>query len=352
MIELEQISKTFADAGREVHAVNNVSLTIRNGDVFGIIGFSGAGKSTLVRCINLLERPAEGSVRIDGKELTRMPAKELRQARKKIGMIFQHFNLMPSRTIFGNVAYPLKGSGLRKDQIAEKVRKLLDLVGIADKENAYPSQLSGGQKQRAAIARALANGPDILLCDEATSALDPQTTKSILKLLERLNRELGITLVVITHEMAVVKEICNRVAVMDHGRVVEEGEVFSVFASPKEELTRSFIKTTSNLQKIEELIAAKSPVVALKPGERIVRLSYVERNASEPLISTMTKKYGVILNIIFADIEIVQNAPIGGTVGILSGPQDKMDEALEDLRSKNVGVEVILDAGDSESVSA
>lgn len=352
MIELEQISKTFADAGREVHAVNNVSLTIRNGDVFGIIGFSGAGKSTLVRCINLLERPTEGSVRIDGKELTRMPAKELRQARKKIGMIFQHFNLMPSRTIFGNVAYPLKGSGLRKDQIAEKVRKLLDLVGIADKEKAYPSQLSGGQKQRAAIARALANDPDILLCDEATSALDPQTTKSILKLLERLNRELGITLVVITHEMAVVKEICNRVAVMDHGRVVEEGEVFSVFASPKEELTRSFIKTTSNLQKIEELIAAKSPVVALKPGERIVRLSYVERNASEPLISTMTKKYGVILNIIFADIEIVQNAPIGGTVGILSGPQDKMDEALEDLRSKNVGVEVILDAGDSESVSA
>ncbi len=352
MIELEQISKTFADAGREVHAVNNVSLTIRNGDVFGIIGFSGAGKSTLVRCINLLERPTEGSVRIDGKELTRMPAKELRQARRKIGMIFQHFNLMPSRTIFGNVAYPLKGSGLRKDQIAEKVRKLLDLVGIADKENAYPSQLSGGQKQRAAIARALANDPDILLCDEATSALDPQTTKAILKLLERLNRELGITLVVITHEMAVVKEICNRVAVMDHGRVVEEGEVFSVFASPKEELTRSFIKTTSNLQKIEELIAAKSPVVALKPGERIVRLSYVERNASEPLISTMTKKYGVILNIIFADIEIVQNAPIGGTVGILSGPQDKMDEALEDLRSKNVGVEVILDAGDSESVSA
>ena len=352
MIELEQISKTFADAGQEVHAVNNVSLTIRNGDVFGIIGFSGAGKSTLVRCINLLERPTEGSVRIDGKELTRMPAKELRQARRKIGMIFQHFNLMPSRTIFGNVAYPLKGSGLRKDQIAEKVRKLLDLVGIADKENAYPSQLSGGQKQRAAIARALANDPDILLCDEATSALDPQTTKAILKLLERLNRELGITLVVITHEMAVVKEICNRVAVMDHGRVVEEGEVFSVFASPKEELTRSFIKTTSNLQKIEELIAAKSPVAALKPGERIVRLSYVERNASEPLISTMTKKYGVILNIIFADIEIVQNAPIGGTVGILSGPQDKMDEALEDLRSKNVGVEVILDAGDSESVSA
>ena len=352
MIELAHISKNFGSGQQQVHAVQDVSLSIRTGEIFGIIGFSGAGKSTLVRCINLLERPNAGTVTVDGKEITALSVKELRQTRKKIGMIFQHFNLMPSRTIFGNVAYPLKGSGLRKDQIAEKVRKLLDLVGIADKENAYPSQLSGGQKQRAAIARALANDPDILLCDEATSALDPQTTKAILKLLERLNRELGITLVVITHEMAVVKEICNRVAVMDHGRVVEEGEVFSVFASPKEELTRSFIKTTSNLQKIEELIAAKSPVVALKPGERIVRLSYVERNAPEPLISTMTKKYGVILNIIFADIEIVQNAPIGGTVGILSGPQDKMDEALEDLRSKNVGVEVILDAGDSESVSA
>ena len=294
-----------------------------------------------MRCINLLERPTSGSVEVDGRELTRMSAKELRQARKKIGMIFQHFNLMPSRTIFGNVAYPLRGSGLSKEEIREKVHSLLELVGIADKENAYPSQLSGGQKQRVAIARALANDPKILLCDEATSALDPQTTKAILRLLHHLNQTLGITIVVITHEMAVVKEICNRVAVMDHGKVVEEGTVFSVFATPKEPITRDFIKTTSNLQKIEELIADGSPVVALKPGERIVRLSYVERNPSEPLISLITQKFGITLNIIFADVEIVQNAPIGGTVAIFSGDSGQIDAALSYLKEKNVGVEVI-----------
>ena len=343
MIRLENVSKTFTDSNKEVHAVNNVSLTINDGDIFGIIGFSGAGKSTLVRCINLLEKPTDGKVFVDDAEITALSGKELRKARKKIGMIFQHFNLMPSRTIFGNVAYPLRGSGLSKEEIREKVHHLLELVGISEKENAFPSQLSGGQKQRVAIARALANDPSILLCDEATSALDPQTTKSILKLLQQLNQTLGITVVVITHEMAVVKEICNRVAVMDHGDVVEEGEVFHVFASPKEPLTRSFIKTTSNLQKIEELIAADSPVVATKKGELIVRLSYVEKNTSEPLISTVTQKFGIILNIVFADVEIVQNAPIGGTVAIVSGESSRIDEALQYLRDKNVGVEVIKD---------
>ena len=343
MIALQHVSKVFAgsDKTKQVHAVDDVSLTIQDGDIFGIIGFSGAGKSTLVRCINLLERPTSGSVEVDGQELTRMSAKELRQARKKIGMIFQHFNLMPSRTIFGNVAYPLRGSGLSKQETADKVQRLLELVGIGDKADAYPKQLSGGQKQRVAIARALANDPKILLCDEATSALDPQTTKAILSLLHHLNQTLGITIVVITHEMAVVKEICNRVAVMDHGKVVEEGTVFSVFATPKEPITRDFIKTTSNLQKIEELIADDSPVVALKPGERIVRLSYVERNPSEPLISLITQKFGITLNIIFADVEIVQNAPIGGTVAIFSGDSGQIDAALTYLKEKNVGVEVI-----------
>lgn len=343
MIRLENVSKTFTDSNKEVHAVNNVSLTINDGDIFGIIGFSGAGKSTLVRCINLLEKPTVGKVFVDDAEITALSGKELRKARKKIGMIFQHFNLMPSRTIFGNVAYPLRGSGLSKEEIKEKVHHLLELVGISEKENAFPSQLSGGQKQRVAIARALANDPNILLCDEATSALDPQTTKSILNLLQQLNQTLGITVVVITHEMAVVKEICNRVAVMDHGDVVEEGEVFHVFASPKEPLTRSFIKTTSNLQKIEELIEADSPVVATKKGELIVRLTYVEKNTSEPLISTVTQKFGIILNIVFADVEIVQNAPIGGTVAIVSGEGSRIDDALQYLRDKNVGVEVIKD---------
>ena len=348
MIELTHISKDFASGGRTVHAVQDVSLSIGKGEIFGIIGFSGAGKSTLVRCINLLERPTSGSVTVDGKEMTALSARELRQARKKIGMIFQHFNLMPSRTVFGNVAYPLRGSGLSREQIADKVQRLLDLVGIGDKAEAYPKQLSGGQKQRVAIARALANDPNVLLCDEATSALDPQTTKAILRLLKDLNEKLGITVVIITHEMAVVKEICDRVAVMEHGRVVEQGEVFNVFADPRQEITRSFIHTTSNLRKIEELIEEDSPVVQLKPGELIVRLSYIQRNVSEPLISTVSRKFDITLNIIFSDIAIVQNAPIGGTVAIISGERAQITQAMQYLSEKNVGVEVIRDARISE----
>ena len=348
MIELTHISKYFASGGRTVHAVQDVSLLIGKGEIFGIIGFSGAGKSTLVRCINLLERPTSGSVTVDGKEMTALSARELRQARKKIGMIFQHFNLMPSRTVFGNVAYPLRGSGLSREQIADKVHRLLELVGIGDKAEAYPKQLSGGQKQRVAIARALANDPNVLLCDEATSALDPQTTKAILRLLKNLNEKLGITVVIITHEMAVVKEICDRVAVMEHGRVVEQGEVFNVFADPRQEITRSFIHTTSNLRKIEELIEEDSPVVQLKPGELIVRLSYIQRNVSEPLISTVSRKFDIVLNIIFSDIAIVQNAPIGGTVAIISGEREQITQAIAYLIEKNVGVEVIRDARISE----
>ena len=348
MIELTHISKDFASGGRTVHAVQDVSLSIGKGEIFGIIGFSGAGKSTLVRCINLLERPTSGSVTVDGKEMTALSARELRQARKKIGMIFQHFNLMPSRTVFGNVAYPLRGSGLSREQIADKVHRLLELVGIGDKAEAYPKQLSGGQKQRVAIARALANDPNVLLCDEATSALDPQTTKAILRLLKNLNEKLGITVVIITHEMAVVKEICDRVAIMEHGRVVEQGEVFNVFADPRQEITRSFIHTTSNLRKIEELIEEDSPVVQLKPGELIVRLSYIQRNVSEPLISTVSRKFDITLNIIFSDIAIVQNAPIGGTVAIISGEREQITQAIAYLIEKNVGVEVIRDARVSE----
>ena len=323
MIELSHISKEFVSGKRTVHAVQDVSLTIDKGEIFGIIGFSGAGKSTLVRCINLLERPTSGKVIVDGQDMLSLSAKELRQARKKIGMIFQHFNLMPSRTVAGNVAYPLRGSGLSKQQIAEKV-------------------------QRVAIARALANDPNVLLCDEATSALDPQTTKAILQLLKHLNETLGITVVIITHEMAVVKEICHRVAVMEHGKVVESGEVFNIFANPREDITKNFIHTTSNLRKIEELIAEDSPVVKLNPGELIVRLSYIQRNVSEPLISTVSRKFDIVLNIIFSDIAIVQNAPIGGTVAIISGSRDQITQAIAYLSEKNVGVEVIKDARVSE----
>ena len=344
MIEFTHVSKDFGSGEKMVRAVRDVSLTIQDGEIFGIIGFSGAGKSTLVRCINLLERPTNGTVVVDGKEMTALSPKELRLARRKIGMIFQHFNLMPSRTVFGNVAYPLQGQGLSKQAIQEKVRKLLQLVDIADKETAYPSQLSGGQKQRVAIARALANDPKVLLCDEATSALDPQTTKAILTLLKDLNKKLNLTIVMITHEMAVVKEICDHVAIMEHGQVVEQGEVFSLFANPKQPITQNFIRTTSNLQKIEELIAEGSPVVQLQPGEVIVRLSYIQKNVSEPLISTLSQRFQISLNIIFADIEIVQDAPIGGTVAILSGKREHITEAMEYLIEKNVGVEVLKDA--------
>ena len=347
MIELNHISKDFGSGPGQVHAVRDVSLSIEKGEIFGIIGFSGAGKSTLVRCMNLLERPTAGTVAVDGRELTALAAKELRQARKKIGMIFQHFNLMPSRTVFGNVAYPLRGSGLSKADIREKVQRLLDLVEIGDKAGAYPQQLSGGQKQRVAIARALANDPSVLLCDEATSALDPQTTKAILSLIKHLNETLGITVVIITHEMAVVKEICDRVAVMEGGRVVEQGEAFSIFARPREPVTQSFIRTTSNLQKIEELIAQDSPVVRLKPGELIVRLNYVERSPSEPVISEASRRFDVSLNIIFADIEIIQGAPIGGTVAIIGGERERVTAAVEYLIEKNVGVEVLKDARDA-----
>ena len=222
------------------------------------------------------------------------------------------------------------------------------LVGIGNKADAFPSQLSGGQKQRVAIARALANDPSVLLCDEATSALDPQTTKAILHLLRDLNAKLGLKIVLITHEMAVVREICHRVAVMEHGRVAEQGEVFNVFVDPRQDITRSFIRTTSNLQKVEELIAADSPVTRLKPGELIIRLSYVQRNAAEPLISVVTKLFDVSLNIIFADINIVQDAPIGGTVAIISGERSHITKAIEYFIDKNVGVEVIKDARATE----
>jgi D-methionine transport system ATP-binding protein len=346
LIELKHIVKEFNDSGRDVHAVNDVSLTIDDGDIFGIIGFSGAGKSTLVRCINLLGRPTSGEVIIDGRDITALSQKELREARKKIGMIFQHFNLMPSRTVAGNVAFPLKNSGLSKQEIKAKVKKLLDMVEIGDKEDAYPSQLSGGQKQRVAIARALANDPKILLCDEATSALDPQTTHSILELLKRLNKELGITIVVITHEMDVVKTICNKVAVMEHGRVVETGDILKVFTEPEADITRAFIRSTSNLSKAEDFLKADNPVTRIKPGELMARLNYNNVRVSQPIISTAILKFQVYMNIVFADVEIVGDSNIGGTVAIFSGEKENISRALDYFKSVNVDVEVIKDARD------
>ena len=253
MIDLKDISVTFTkEKDKEIHAVKDVNLHIQTGDVYGIVGYSGAGKSTLVRVINLLQRPTTGTVTIDGTELTSLKDKALREKRKEIGMIFQHFNLMNSRTIFENVAFSLKYSGKSKQERQQKVAELLNLVGIADKANSYPSQLSGGQKQRVAIARALANDPSILLCDEATSALDPKTTLQILSLLKDLNKKLGLTIILITHEMQVVKEICNKVAVMQAGKIIEKGSSIQVFSQPKQVLTRDFIRTATHIDQALE----------------------------------------------------------------------------------------------------
>ena len=341
IIELRNITKTFVQDGKTFNAVENASVSIEKGDIFGIIGFSGAGKSTLVRAINLLGRPTSGTVTVKGKDFLTLSQKELREERKKIGMIFQHFNLMKSRNVFDNVAFPLKRSGLTKKQLAEKVHSLLELVEINDKSENFPSQLSGGQKQRVAIARALANEPDILLCDEATSALDPTTTKSILKLLKKLKDQLGLTIVIITHQMEVIKEICDKVAVMEKGRIVEQGDVFSIFANPQDEVTKRFIRSTSNLSKVEELIAQDSPVVHLEKDEKLVRFTYIKKNVSEPLISAISRLYEVTINIIFAEIEIVQGSPIGGTVAIISGEAATIDRALKHIAALDVGVEVL-----------
>lgn len=341
MIQLQNVSKTFGTASGDVHAVKNVNIDIKSGDIFGIIGFSGAGKSTLVRCINLLERPTSGSVIIGHQDITKLSEKELRSVRKKIGMIFQHFNLMRSRNVYQNIAFPLKGSGLSKSKQHKKILDLLDLVDLADKKDAYPSQLSGGQKQRVAIARALANDPEVLLCDEATSALDPQTTKSILKLLRRVNEKLKLTIVLITHEMAVVKEICDRVAVMEKGHVVEEGSIVSIFSKPQAQVTKDFIATTGNISRIYEMIHEDSALTQVKEGQRLVKLNYDAVNTSKALISEISRLFYVDTNIIFGNVEIIKDSPLGDLVVILSGKKEQIDNAIAYLKEHKVKVEVM-----------
>ncbi|WP_251317669.1 methionine ABC transporter ATP-binding protein [Flintibacter muris] len=341
MIRLEHVSKRFETGKHTVEAVRDVSLHIEKGKIAGIIGFSGAGKSTLARCINLLERPTQGKVIVGGAELTALNEKQLREKRKKIGMIFQHFNLFASRTVYGNVAYPLKGSGRSRGEIDQKVRSLLDLVGLADKADAYPSQLSGGQKQRVAIARALANDPEVLLSDEATSALDPDTTRSILRLLKEVNRTLGITIVIITHEMGVIKEICDQVYVMEGGQVVEQGDVFHVFASPQRAVTRKFVDSTSNLSRIRELLDDPANPIQLLPGDYLLRLNYLERSTSQALISTLSRQFDLDINILLGNIELIDGNPLGGLVVIAGGGHDRVTAAAEYLSERNVLVEVI-----------
>ena len=339
MIELRHIVKRFESKAGTVTAVNDVSLHIEKGEVFGIIGFSGAGKSTLVRCINLLERPTSGEVLIDGTDITNLAAKELRGVRQKIGMIFQHFNLMPSRTVYENIEMPLKLTNLSAEERREKIRSLLELVELADKSEAYPSQLSGGQKQRVAIARALANDPKMLLCDEATSALDPKTTRSILKLLREVNSRLGITIVVITHQMDVVKFICDRAAVMEHGRVVEEGTILDIFANPKAPVTKGFIESASNVDDLYDMLEdAEGRGVT---HGTVYLLTYAGASAGKPLMTEIFKQFGVSANIIFGNIEILKGTPLGKLAVTLEGDAENVVSAVEFIKAHGVRIEEV-----------
>jgi len=348
MIEFKSVSKTYHLKALDVEAVKDVSLRIGDGEIYGIIGYSGAGKSTLVRCINLLEIPDSGTVIVNGKALFEdgkpLPERELRKARREIGMIFQHFNLLDRNTVFDNVAFPLKSSGMDKEDIKERVLELLDIVSLRDKASVYPSQLSGGQKQRVAIARALANNPKVLLSDEATSALDPEATESILALLKRLNRELGLTVVIITHEMSVIKEICSRVAVMENGRVVEEGEVYDIFSSPSHEATKKFVKTSGNMGQVEALLSEDSPLLSLKQGEALVKLTYSKNSTSEALISVASRIFGVDMSILIANVEIIQGQLLGQTVNIMRGESNQIDATLNYFENNGVRAEVLKDA--------
>ena len=335
MIKLENIDVTFKQGVKVVNAVKNVSLHVEPGDIYGIIGYSGAGKSTLVRTINLLQRPTNGV------DLLKLKPKGLRAARKKIGMIFQHFNLMNTLSVFDNVAFPLKKSGKTKSEIEQKVLSLLELVGLEDKVNSYPRQLSGGQKQRVAIARALANDPDVLLCDEATSALDPKTTYSILELLQKVNVQLGITIVIITHEMQVVKEICNKVAVMEEGEVIEQGSVLEIFTNPERDLTKDFIDTATHINQGIETVLSHEQLLNLQEGDYLVKISFVGASTGEPLITKLSTQFQVAANILFANVEIIQDTPVGTLLVGLSGEKSGIENALSYIKEQGVSVDVL-----------
>ena len=323
MIELIDLSKTYSAASGDVEALRDVNLTIRDGEIFGIIGLSGAGKSTLVRCINLLERPSSGRVVIDGKDMTALPRAELLQMRRRISMIFQGFNLLEQRSVLRNVTFPLEISGVGRRAAQAKAKELLQVVGLEDKADAYPAQLSGGQKQRVAIARALATDPRYLLCDEATSALDPNTTRSILELLRRINRELGVTIVVITHEMKVIDQICDRVAVIDQSRIAEMGRVADVFTSPRSEIAR-------------ELILPQDRAAIDTSGGKKLRLIFDGEYSQEPVISKMTLDCQAPVNIIFADTKEYEGIIYGHMIIELPNDEHQAEKIISWLKNSPV----------------
>lgn len=335
MIDLKNITVDFDG----FKAVDDVSLNIEKGDIYGIVGFSGAGKSTLVRTINLLQRPTAGDVVVNGSSMLDLSNKDLRAKRKNIGMIFQHFNLLNNITVLDNVIYPIRKLKIPKAEKVKKAQELLEVVGIGDKADAYPRELSGGQQQRCAIARALASDPEILLCDEATSALDPKTTKQILKLLKELNERLGLTIVIITHQMEVVKDLCNKCAVMDAGKVVEAGSTLEIFANPKKELTREFVETSTNVSEtIEEV---KQNIGILKENEILVKLNYIGDSTTEPIINDLYANYGITTNVLAGNIEFITGIPVGNLIVTMAGDTEALANIGNYLTDNNVSAEIL-----------
>ena len=328
MIQVENLCKRFETKGGTVEAAKNISFSIEKGEIFGIIGLSGAGKSTLVRCLNLLERPTSGTVKVNGKNLTELSEKELRKERQKIGMIFQHFNLLMQRTALDNVCFPMEIAGIGKAEARKKALEYLRIVGLEEKALSYPSQLSGGQKQRVAIARVLASDPQILLCDEATSALDPQTTKAILELIKEINRDYGITVVVITHEMSVVQEICDKVAVLERGSLVETGTVEELFRNPKTDEARKLV------------FSGRTQIKEMK-GKRLVRVTFREKSSFEPVIANLVLTYRTPVNILYADTKNIDGNAEGEMILQLPEVKETAERMIKDLKAKNLGVEVL-----------
>lgn len=343
MIEFKDVSKTFDAKEGQVHAVEDVNLSIPDGKIYGIVGYSGAGKSTLIRMLNGLEFPTTGSVTINGTEISGLSGKPLRNQRLKIGMIFQHFNLLWSRTVIENIEFPLEIAKVPKKERVKKAQHLVELVGLAGRENAYPSELSGGQKQRVGIARALANDPEILLSDEATSALDPQTTDEVLDLLLSINKQLNLTVVVITHEMHVIRKICDQVAVLDAGKIVEQGPVLDVFKRPQQTITKRFVNQETGSSNLDDTTVVVSELLAKYPNGMIVKLTFHGDQAKLPIVSEMLRQFpDVDLSIIEGNIHQTQEGALGSLyIQLIAGQQDSISGALEYLKTMRVEVEVI-----------
>lgn len=339
MIRFEEVTKVYQSGKNEIPALNGINLDIKEGEIFGVIGLSGAGKSSLIRCVNLLERPTSGHVFINDQELTSLSEKEVRRIRHEIGMVFQHFNLLNSKTVFKNIAMPLILAKLPKKQIRERVLELLDFVGLKDQADKYPDQLSGGQKQRIGIARALATNPKILLCDEATSALDPQTTASILALLKKVNKAYGITILLITHEMEVIRDICDRVAVLERGKIVEVGSVFEVFSNPATPTAKKFVSTVMHDEVPESILKS----IAGQNGERrVYRIVFIGDAANDPLISHISKKFNVDTNILYGQITELQNIPFGNLIVEFRGKESQIQQAVHYINESNIHVKEVF----------